>query len=93
MKVWLSLDKMITAKIIKLVYIIGLFGIVLPTIGGLFDTSMVRFPINIFVSLFFGFISLLLWRVFCEGLILLFNIHDVLNQIRSDLANKKIQSN
>lgn len=70
---FISFRKMVSTVIIKFVYIIG---VLVLTIGGLAGLTK-HFGIGL-ATLVLGN---LLWRISCEGLILLFNIHQELVKI------------
>lgn len=88
-----SMKEMITPKIIRILYIIGLIGIALGVLGSLVAAifaastagigallvSLITIPIGAFLAVVF-------LRVYLELIILLFNIYDQLKEIR---ANQK----
>lgn len=83
-----SFQKMITLKIIKVFYILGLgiitlYGvliILLYDITGIYDDDM-RILLGLAVIIFGN----LFWRLFCEGAVLFFKIYDVLKDIYNRL--------
>ena len=88
-----SFERMLSIKIIKIVYILGLIGIVISAIIAFISLSSGRQ--NIYGqqqggSPLLGFaawagilvIGTLVWRVFCEGLIVIFSINDKLADIK-----------
>lgn len=72
-----SFRKMVSTQIIKALYFIGMLALTLGGLAGLassYDESIVA-----------GLLALtagnLLWRILCEGWILLFSMHDILGSI------------
>ncbi len=94
-KDFFSFRKLITPSIIKFVYIIGMiiiiiFGIVvmfsgLPrsSYGYYRDTGVTA--AQIFIGILIIFVGNFLWRVLCENIIVIFNIHDILNEIAENI--------
>jgi hypothetical protein len=78
MKEFFDFRKMISNMIIKILYVLGALAL---TIGGI-----VMLFIDDLILPGIGFLILgnLLWRVICEGWILLFSIHDILGSIESN---------
>ena len=81
MQKYLSFNEFVTPTIIPLVYWIGIAGIVLGVLGSLFSGFMA------FVgALIGGVIGLVVWRVWCEVMLILFRIHSDLGQIARNTA-------
>lgn len=83
MNKFLNFDNLITTNIIKTIYLIGVFvitigGIVMMAQGG----SGAAF---VLIGLLGIILGNLLWRVFCENIIVLFNIHDNLSSINDSI--------
>lgn len=90
-----SMKEMITPKIIRVLFIIGLIGIGLGILGALGGAifavstsgigalliSLITIPIGAFVAVIF-------LRIYLELIILLFNIHDQLKDIREAVKRK-----
>lgn len=81
MNEFLGFDELVTPSIISIIYWIGIVGIVLSVLVSLFGgfTAFVA-------SLIGGAIGLVLWRVWCEVMLILFRIHDDLRQIARNTA-------
>ena len=84
MNSFLNFNKLITTSIIKVVYLIG---VLVVTIGSF--VGMAQGDTN---SVLAGLLGLtlgnLIWRVFCENIIVLFNIHDTLSSIKDSLKER-----
>lgn len=80
-----SLDHMIAPFLIKAIYWIGLIAILSAGLGTLF-TGSTSAPFGVPLTIIAMFITLLLWRLFSELLILAFNIYIRLTEIRDLLA-------
>jgi len=78
-----SFKKMISLPLIKILYVIGIFVI---TIGSIVmivdDEDKLLFGIAVIV------IGNLLWRILCEGWIIIFNLHDTTVSILNELKRK-----
>jgi hypothetical protein len=87
MQRYLNFDELITPRIITVIYWIG---IVLLVIGGLSSIM------GGFLSFIFGIISaaigLVLWRVWCEVMLILFRIHADLGQIVRNTAPPSVSA-
>jgi hypothetical protein len=85
MGAFLSFDKFVTPAVIKVVYWIGIVGIVIS--GVIWAIAGARYnawaPIGAILGIIFG---LFLWRVYCELIMLWFKIHDELAGIRQNTA-------
>lgn len=81
MQKYLNLNELITPTIIRLVYWIGIALIVLGALGSVFG----GFGAFVF-GLIGAAIGLVLWRVWCEVMLILFRIHDDLAQIARNTA-------
>ncbi|KAB0573716.1 DUF4282 domain-containing protein [Brucella pituitosa] len=86
----LLFDKFITTSLVTIIYWLGLLvNVSLSVIfaaGFLSNEGMV---IRILGGLFVLVFSAIIWRVICEGIILVFRIYDRLTEIRGHLATKK----
>ncbi|MBF4694519.1 DUF4282 domain-containing protein [Fusibacter sp. Q10-2] len=85
MKTFLNFDKMITPTLIKIIFYIG---IIMSTLGGLgMILNGLRYPFGGGVHVFLGLLTLvispIIVRVYCELLIVVFKIHDSLNEIKN----------
>lgn len=84
-KQWLTFDNMVTPKIITVLYWILLVVVVISSITGMF------------FSFFSGLIGLILGiigvRVYCELVILFFNIYGQIKRIADNLDNKSSNVN
>jgi hypothetical protein len=80
-----NFEKLITHSLIKGVYFLGVIGITLLSILAIFIGSEDE-KIYGFLALIFGN---LLWRIVCELMILIFNIHETLKMILAKLEKKK----
>lgn len=85
-----SFRTMVSTSLIKIIYVLGLIGV---TIGGIVMIvqgterqygSREQILIGISVIL----LGNLLWRIVCEGWILLFSVHDILGSIERELKRK-----
>ena len=84
-KTFLSFDKMITPTLIKIIFYIG---IIMSTLTGLsMILSGIRSPFGGGIQVFLGLLTLVISpvvvRVYCELLIVIFKIHDSLNEIKN----------
>jgi hypothetical protein len=77
----LGFDKMVTPVIIRILYFLGLIGVLVATVVSLFQGSILA-AIGILV---FGAIMV---RVYSELLILLFRIHDNLVSINQQMKDR-----
>ena len=82
---YFSLEHLIAPFLIKFIYWIGLIAILSAGLGTLF-TGSTSAPFGVPLTIIAMFITLLLWRLFCELLILAFNIYIRLTEIRDLLA-------
>lgn len=86
----LSFDKLLSSTLIRIVYFLGLAGGVIAGLAELFaGLTMMRYSFTsgaglILLALLGTVLGLLLWRVICESLIVLFAIHDRLGEIRDN---------
>lgn len=83
-----NFDTFISPTLIKIGYWLGIIGIVVGSLGTLFSSFAYGFFSGIWgilVTLFGMAVALLFWRVLCEGLILVFKIHDRLGEVRDRL--------
>lgn len=90
----LSFDKMISEQIIKLVYYVGLLLIALGFIASFFKSfsaGIIGFIPAVFMAIIGAALSILLWRVFCECIIILFRLYARLGDINQTLGGKNIE--
>ena len=88
---YLGFDHFIAPFLIKLIYWVGVLIIVSAGIGGffaIFDLSS-RGLGSVLQTLIATVLSLLLWRLLCELLILAFNIYARLVEIRNLLSSRQ----
>jgi len=76
----------VSTVIVKFVYILG---VIVFTISGL--AIFFRGGIGILLGLGIIVIGNLLWRIACEGWVILFNIHDLLGSIEKNLTKRNQQ--
>lgn len=75
----LLLKKFITPSLIRASYLIGVLAIVLTAIFSVFiEFSLLSVASGIIILI----IGNIVWRVMCEGAIILFNMHDYLRDIK-----------
>lgn len=89
-----SFDKMISEQIIKLVYYVGLLLIALGFIAsliGAFQAGFVGFLPALLMAIIGAALSILLWRVFCECIIILFRMYARLGDINKTLGGKNVE--
>jgi predicted RNA-binding Zn-ribbon protein involved in translation (DUF1610 family) len=90
-----SFRQLITPSIIKFIYIIGMIIIIILGIVVMF-TGMPgssygyyrdagATAAQIFVGILIIVVGNFLWRVLCENIIIIFNIHDILNEIAENI--------
>ncbi len=84
-----SMQEMVTPKIIRVFYIIGLIGIALGALGTIvgalfaaFDNGFGAFLLAVIGAPIGAFIAVIMLRVYLELIILLFNIYDQLKEIK-----------
>lgn len=86
---FLSFDKLIGTKLIKILYFLGLIGIALGMVGGIFGgLSAMRFSFTsglgaIIAALIVGIIGAVFWRFLCEIYMLFFRMSDDLRDIKN----------
>jgi hypothetical protein len=85
-----SFRTMISTTLTKIIYVLGMIGI---TISGIFMVVQAiesRYGSDMQILLGIGLILIgnLLWRIVCEGWILLFSMHDILFSIEKELKRK-----
>jgi len=80
---FLSFNKFISPVLIKFIYWIGLFFIVLGTLGTMFGGGMLGMGgvSGFIIGLISGVMLALIWRVVCEIWIVIFSINDRLGVI------------
>ncbi|HXQ51489.1 MAG TPA: DUF4282 domain-containing protein [Stellaceae bacterium] len=81
MQKYFNFDELITPTIITIIYWIGIVLIVLGALSSVYG-GFGAFVVGIIV----GAISLVLWRVWCEVMLILFRIHADLGQIARNTA-------
>lgn len=81
----ITFDRMVTPILIKMIYWIGIACIALAGLVGLFGSFSAYGPglKGAVVALIGAAVGMLLWRVWCELMIVMFNIYDVLKDIRN----------
>jgi len=74
---------MITPTIIKVLYVLGIIALIIVGIVMIVEGANSYYGSNNEVLIGFGIIILgnLLWRIICEGIILMFSIHERLGSI------------
>lgn len=84
MNEYLDFRKMVSKSMVKFIYILG---VVVLTISGLvmFFQGAGAFFIGLTLIIFGN----LLWRVLCEGWIIIFSIHDILGSIDKSLSKNE----
>jgi hypothetical protein len=86
MGAFLSFDKFVTPAVVKIVYWIGIVAIVISgvvwSVGSVYYFGWIG-PVIAIVSIVFG---LLLWRVYCELVMLWFKLYDEMVGIRQNTA-------
>jgi hypothetical protein len=89
---YFSFEKMISPKLIKVVYVIGMVGIVIAAIymaiAGTKESDDTAKLLKILSALLLAIVGNLLWRLVCEQVILLFSIHDRLASIDRSLKSR-----
>jgi hypothetical protein len=78
----LFFKKMITPYVIQIIFWIGVVMVVVSSIGGIFQGSVLRGLVTLILGPLFV-------RVFCEMMILLFSVNDRLAEIKDLLSGKK----
>jgi uncharacterized membrane protein len=76
---FLSFHKMVSTAIIKFLYLVGVIIISLGALATLLKNFLLALGIFLVGNLF--------WRIFCESLILLFSIQDLLVKINQKILN------
>lgn len=84
-----SFQKMISLTLIKIIYVIGMiavtvFGIGLMTVGG----GAYGHAEYIFGGMAIIIFGNLFWRIFCEGWIIIFSLHETTVSILNELKDK-----
>ena len=89
---YFSFEKMISPTLIKVVYVIGMVSIILGAIYIAFastkETEDTARLLKIVSALLLAVVGNLLWRLVCEQVILLFNIHERLASIDRSLKTR-----
>ena len=79
---FLTFDKLIGTKLIKILYYIGLVGIILAGLGSLF--AGLKLGIGAILGAIIGTVAgLLFWRFICELYLLFFRMSDDLRDIKN----------
>lgn len=84
-----SFDKMISEQIIKIVYYIGLIAIALGFIGSIYaslTSGFGSFLPMLVTAIVTALLAILLWRVFCECIIIIFRMYARLGDINIALG-------
>ncbi len=78
-----SFDKMLSVSLIKILYILGALGIIIFSIVIFIRGSQARYGGSAILLSGVAYLVLgnLLWRIFCEGIIIIFKIHEKLSEI------------
>ncbi len=79
---------MVSTIIVKVVYILGVFNLFLGGIVAIFIPEEYGMPHNILIGIGIIVIGNLAWRLLCEGIILIFSIHESLQSIEKNLSGK-----
>jgi hypothetical protein len=77
-----SFKKMVSSTIVKFIYILGVIFITFSSFAAMFATR------GFLYGLFMLVLGNLLWRVFCEGIIILFSIHERLVSIEKNISKE-----
>jgi hypothetical protein len=81
---FLSFDSFITPKIIRVVFVLGLLLIAIGTlfrvIWGIWELSLIT---GVVLPLIVACIAALLWRIYCELLLVFFDMRDKLAELAS----------
>ena len=86
---FLSFDKLIGTQLIKILYFLGLIGIILSGIAGVFKAfGLMRYSFSngigaIVMALIVTVIGLVFWRFMCEIYMLFFRMSDDLRDIKN----------
>ncbi len=83
-------DKFLTPSLIKIVYWIGIVGIIITSLLTIFTAFSyygggIR---QVFGGIVILVVGLIFWRVICEGIILSFKVYDRLTEIRDRLSQR-----
>lgn len=89
MKRFLNFDEMVTPSIITLIYWVGIAGIIIGALSSLFSLGALLsggfsfdVPAYLYVLPFIGaIVALIIWRITCETMLVLFSINDKLGRI------------
>jgi len=96
-----SFEKMITIPFIKLIYLLGFIGINLSLLLILLHPFLLihkwfpkielleRYKFNFVIWIVLFLLAHLLWRLFCEGFIVIFRIYEILSFIVSEVRGEK----
>ena len=86
---YFSFQKMISPTLIKVVYVIGMVGIIVAAIymvfAGTKETDDTAKLVKVLSAILLATVGNLLWRLVCEQVILLFSIHERLASIDRSL--------
>lgn len=91
----LSFNKMVSEQIIKLVYYVGLLLIALglvKTLIGAFSAGVIGFLPAVLMGIIGTALAVLLWRVFCESIIIMFRMYARLGDINTTLGGKNVEA-
>jgi len=80
-KDFLSFRKMVTMSILKYVYMIGVVSVFVAGIVSWFMAILDKSVGEGMVALFISLVVQIVWRLACEGVIILFSMHDILSSI------------
>lgn len=82
---YLNMDYLIAPVLIRLIYWIGIIAIISAGVGLMLSSQMS----SVLLALGGMFLSLLLWRLLSEMLVLAFNLHSRLIEIRDLLSHRQ----
>jgi len=90
LKDFLTFDKLLSSRLIRVLYLLGLIAGGLVAIGSLFSAfSKMRYDLSggaggVVVVLVLAIVGLLAWRLVCEAMILAFAMYDRLGEINEN---------
>lgn len=89
---YLSFEKMISPTLIKVVYVLGMVGIIVAAIymafAGTKEADDTAKLLKVLSAILLAIVGNLLWRLVCEQVILLFSIHERLASIDRSLKTR-----
>jgi len=90
LKDFLTFDKLLSSRLIRVLYLFGIIAGGLAAIGGLFSAfGKLRYNVTsgaggVVVVLVLTIVGLMAWRLVCEAMILAFAIYDRLGEINEN---------